>query len=54
MSKVKMLINKLSYGTLTSVAAMALMVTAANVNRCCWFVLGQDRLPENAGKLRKF
>lgn len=54
MSKLKMLMNKISYGTLTSVAAMALMVTAANANRACWFVLGQDKLPENAKKLRKF
>lgn len=54
MSKIKKLINKLSYGTLTGVAAMALMITATNANRCCWFVLGQDKLPENAKKLRKF
>lgn len=54
MSKLKKLVNKLSYGTLTSVAAMAFMVTAGNVNRGCWFILGQDKLPENAKKLRKF
>jgi len=54
MSKLKNVINRLSHGTLTSVAALALMVTAANMNRCCWFILGQDKIPENAKKLRKF
>ena len=54
MSKIKMLYNKLSRGTLTSVAALALMVTASNVSTCCWYIFGQDKLPENAKKLRKF
>jgi len=54
MSRLKNIVAKISHGTLTGVAAMALMVTATNANRCCWFVLGQDKLPENAKKLRKF
>lgn len=54
MSKLRKVMNKLSHGTLTSVAALALMVTATNMNRCCWFILGQDKMPENAKKLRKF
>ena len=33
---------------------VALTVTATNMNRCCWFIFGQDKLPDNAKKLRKF
>lgn len=33
---------------------IALTVTATNMNRCCWFIFGQDKLPDNAKKLRKF
>ncbi len=36
------------------VAALALMVTAANVNAACLFVMHQEQLPEGAEKLRKF
>lgn len=32
---------------------MALKVTTVNVRTCCWFVLGQDRLPDGAEKLRR-
>ena len=24
------------------------------MNRCCWFIFGQDKLPDNEKKLRKF
>lgn len=54
MSKAKKLLHKLSTGALSSVAALALMVTTTNVSTCCWFILGQDKLPDNAKKLRKF
>lgn len=50
MLKCKNLFRKLSRGAMTSVAALALMVTAANVSTCCWYILGQDELPENAKK----
>ena len=49
MSKTKKLLHKLSTGALSSVAALALMVST-----CCWFILGQDELPDNAKKLRRF
>lgn len=52
--KKRQFIQKLTTGALTSMAAMALMVTSANVSTCCWFVLGQDELPEKAKKLRRF
>ena len=48
MSKLRRLMNRLSHGALTSVAALALTVTATNMNRCCWFIFGQDKLPDNA------
>lgn len=54
MSKLRRLMNRLSHGALSSVAALALTVTATNMNRCCWFIFGQDKLPDNAKKLRKF
>ena len=43
MSKLRRLMNRLSHGALTSVAALALTVTATNMNRCCWFIFGQDK-----------
>lgn len=48
------LLKKMVKGAMPVVAAMALMVTSANVSTCCWFVMGQDELPENAKKLRRF
>lgn len=54
MSKRKQLWNGLCRGAMTSVAAMAMLVTAGNVSTCCWFILGQGKLPDNAQKLRKF
>ena len=54
MSKLRRLMNRLSHGALSSVEALALTVTATNMNRCCWFIFGQDKLPDNAKKLRKF
>lgn len=36
------------------IAALALMVTAANVNHACMVVLHQPNLPEGAEKLRKY
>jgi len=54
MSKLRRLMNRLSHGALSSVAALALTVTATNMNRCCWFIFEQDKLPDNAKKLRKF
>lgn len=35
-------------------AAVALMITAANVNTTCMVVIHQPKLPESADKLRKF
>lgn len=35
-------------------AALALMVTTVSVNTTCSWVGYQDKLPENANKLRKF
>ena len=35
------------------IAALALMVTAANVNAACAFVIHQPKLPEGAEKLRR-
>lgn len=46
--------NKLSGRAMSMMAAMALMVTAANVNQCCMWFLGQDEMPKNSEKLRWF
>ena len=32
---------------------MALKGVTVNVRTCCWFVLGQDKLPDGAEKLRR-
>ncbi len=36
------------------VAAMALMVTAMNVNSACIYLFNQPEIPEGAKSLRKF
>lgn len=36
------------------IAALALMVTATNVNVACALIIHQPELPEGAEKLRKF
>lgn len=54
MSKLKRVMQRANKGALSTMAAMALMVTASNVSTCCWFILGQDELPKNAKKLRRF
>ena len=38
----------------TSLASLALMITALNVNTTCLFVMHQPKLPEDANKLSKF
>ena len=35
-------------------AAMAIMVTAANINSACLFITNQPKMPEKAKGLRKF
>lgn len=54
MPNIRKAMNKISRGVLSGVAAIALMVTATNISTCCWFIFGQDKLPDNAKKLRKF
>lgn len=36
------------------IAALALMVTTANVNTTCMLIMHQPKLPEGAEKLRRF
>ena len=38
----------------TSLASLALMITALNVNTTCLFVMHQPKLPKDANKLSKF
>ena len=45
--------DRLGYMVLKGIASAALKVTSANVRTCCWFVLGQDKLPDGADKLRR-
>ncbi len=48
------LLYKVSGSMMNGMAAMALVVTAFATNRCCMWFFGQDEMPENAKKLRKF
>ncbi len=50
---VKREMDRLGDMALKGVASAALKVTTVNVRTCCWFVLGQDRLPDGAEKLRR-
>lgn len=36
------------------IATLALVITTISVNSACWYVMGQDELPINAERLRKF
>lgn len=45
--------DRLGDVALKGVASAALKVTTVNVRTCCWFVLGQDKLPDGADKLRR-
>lgn len=36
------------------IAAVALFVTGMSVNKSCMWFLGQDKMPDNYRKLRKF
>ena len=46
-------VDRLGDMALKGVASAALRVTTLNVRTCCWFVLGQDKLPDGAEKLRR-
>lgn len=54
MLKAKTLQDRFGIWALSLAAAVALAVTSWNVNTCCWFILGQEKLPGNAKKLRRF
>ena len=46
--------KKYLYKLATVAASLALMVTAFNVNSACMMFVHQPKLPDGAGKLRKF
>lgn len=48
------LLYKMSGRAMNVMAAMALMVTVFATNRSCMWFFGQDEMPENAKKLRRF
>lgn len=50
---VKREVDRLGDVALKGVASAALKVTTVNVRTCCWFVLGQDRLPDGVERLRR-
>lgn len=52
--KESILWKKIELKVLSYVALIAFFITTVNVHTCCWFMLGQDKLPENAKKLRRF
>jgi len=51
MKKWNMLLKK---NGLQCIAALALMVTTMTSNMACMWYFGQDEMPENYKKLRKF
>lgn len=48
------LMYKLSTGALSMMAVMALTVTSGIANASCAWFFGQDEMPKNVKKLRKF
>ena len=49
----KKMFSYMAYRIGTAVAAMALMVTALNVNTTCIWLSHQPKLPQGADKLKK-
>ena len=45
---------RLSSKSMSVMAALALMVTTMATNRSCMRYLGQDKMPEDSKKLRRF
>ena len=45
--------NKIIYQLSKAIAGLALMITAANVNTACHFIVHQPQLPAGAEKLSK-
>lgn len=50
----KKIINKNAPKLLSVLASLALILTTVNVNSACWYVMGQEKLPEGSKGLRKF
>ena len=45
---------RLSSKSMSVMAALALMMTTMATNRSCMWYLGQDKMPEDSKKLRRF
>ena len=54
MGKMKAVFRNCLWKASGLIAALALLVTTANVNATCVCSIHQPELPKNAGKLRKF
>ena len=54
MIKIKNLITETNVKMLSSLATFALVITTMASNQRCWYVLHEEKLPENSKKLRKF
>ena len=54
MGKMKAIFKNCLWKASGLIAALALLVTTANVNATCACSIHQPELPKNAGKLRKF
>jgi cyclic lactone autoinducer peptide len=53
-TKIRNLVAKANVKMLSSCAAFALIITTMASNQRCWYVLHEEKLPENSKKLRKF
>ncbi|MEY8496003.1 cyclic lactone autoinducer peptide [Lachnospiraceae bacterium 29-91] len=51
---IKNLHERSGKGILSMLASLALVITTINVNSACWYVMGQNVLPSNSERLRKF
>ena len=53
-TKINNLVTKTNIKILSLFATFALIITTMAANQKCWYVLHEDKLPENSKKLRKF
>lgn len=50
----KRIIAQMNLYFLSILAAIALFITGVAANQRCWYIMYDDKLPDNAKRLRKF
>lgn len=54
LKKTKGLLVRVNVKCLSSIAAIALIISTVAVNQRCWYVMHEEEIPEGCKKLRRF